>query len=71
MVEWCYKLLTHRNLKKLMKVTTKMGFPRGGVCTANFLVIAFDEAAKILISNRVTRELFTDDGNGLLGGIDI
>ena len=54
-----------------MEVTTKMGFPRGGVCTANFLVIAFDEAAKILISNRVTRELFTDDGNGLLGGIDI
>ena len=47
-----------------------MGFPQGGVCSAKFWIIAFDEAAKILNSHEVTGELFADDGNGN-GGKDI
>ena len=45
-----------------------MGFPQGGVCSAKFWIIAFDEAAKILNSNGVNGELFADDGNGIIGG---
>ena len=48
-----------------------MGFPQGGVCSAKFWIIAFDEAAKILNSNGVNGELFADDGNGIIGGKDI
>ena len=47
-----------------------MGFPQGGVCSAKFWIIAFDEAAKILNSNGVNGELFADDGNGIIGGTD-
>ena len=48
-----------------------MGFPQGGVCSAQFWIIAFDEAAKILNSNGVNGELFADDGNEIIGGKDI
>ena len=41
---------------------------KGGVCSAKFWIIAFDEAAKILNSNG---ELFADDGNGIIGGKDV
>ena len=66
-------LLVHRNLKTTygtfeLEVTTDMGFPQGGVYSAKFWIIAFDEAAKILNSHGVTGELFVDDGNGLIGG---
>ena len=47
-----------------------MGFPQGGVCSAKFWIIVFDEAAKILNSNGVNGELFADDGNGIIGGKD-
>ena len=48
-----------------------MGFPQGGVCSGKFRIIAFNEAAKILNSNLVYRELFANDGNGIIGGKDI
>ena len=48
-----------------------MGFPQGGVCSAKFWIITFDEAAKILNSNGVSGELFAYDGNGIIGGKDI
>ena len=64
MVDRYYELLTRRNLETKyenfdLKVTTSMGFPQGGVCSAKF---AFDEAAKILNSNKVTGKLFADKG---------
>ena len=76
MVEWYYELLIHRNLKTTygnfeLEVTTSMGFPQGGVCSAKFWIIAFDEGARILNTHGVTGELFADDGNGLIGGKDI
>ena len=52
----------------VLEVTTNMGFPQGGVCSAKFWIIAFDEAAKILNTNGVNGELFADDGNGIIGG---
>ena len=48
-----------------------MSFPQGGVCSAMFWIIAFDEAAQILNSNGINGELFTDDGNGIIGGTDM
>ena len=51
----------------VLEVTTNMGFPQGGVCSAKFWIIAFDEAARILNSNGVNGELFADDGNGIGG----
>ena len=54
-----------------LEVTTNMGFPQGGVCSAKFWIIALDEAAKILNSNGVNGELFADDINGIIGGKDI
>ena len=48
-----------------------MRFPQGGVCSAKFWIIAFDEAAKILNSNGVNGELFANDGNGIIGRKDI
>ena len=73
MVNWYYALLIHRNLyttyeNSALEVTTNMGFTQGRVSGAKFWIIAFDEAAKILNSNGVTRELFADDGNGLIRG---
>ena len=58
MVEWYYKLLIHRNLKTTyrnfeLEVTTNMGLPQGGVCSAKFWIIAFDEAAGILNTHGV------------------
>ena len=68
MVGWYYELLILRNLKTCgnfeLEVATNMGFPQGGVCSAKFWIIAFDEAAKILNSH-------ADDRNGLIGGKDI
>ena len=76
MVDWHYELITHRNLKTtyenfFFEVTTNRGFPQGGVCSAKFWIIAFDEAAKIINSNGVNGELFADDENGIIGGKDV
>ena len=76
MVEWYYEFLIHRNLETtyenfILSITMDMGFPQGGVCSAKFWIIAFEEAAAILNSSGVTGELFADDGNGLIGGKDI
>ena len=76
MVEWYYELLKHRNLittydNFILNVTTNLGFPQGGVCSAKFWIIAFNEAAEILNSHGINGELFADDGNGLIGGTDI
>ena len=52
MVIWYHSCITHRNLhveingEKLV-LTTSIGFPQGGVCSAKFWVIAYDEAVYI------------------------
>ena len=71
MAELYYELSIHRNLSTtyeniLLEITNM-----GGVCSAKFWIIVFDEAASILNSNGVSGELFTDNGNGIIGGTDI
>ena len=71
MVDWYYELLRHRNLQTIyenfvLEVTTYVGFPQRGVCSAKFWIIAFNEAA-----NGVSGKLFVDDKNGLIGGTDV
>ena len=49
MVNWYYKCVTHRNIfitingEKLC-LSTGIGFPQGGVCSAKFWVTAYDDA---------------------------
>ena len=75
MADWDYELLTPRNLQItyenfILEVTTNIDIPQGGVCSAKFWFKA-DKAAQILNSNGVSGELFSEDGNGLIGGTDI
>ena len=49
MVNWYYNFITHRNLHVEINGTTasktvSIGFPQGGVCSAKFWIIAFNEA---------------------------
>ena len=63
LVEWYYGYLTRRDLQfelhgVHLKRTTAMGFPQGGVCSAKFWLIAFDEAIRIINTPQI-------EGNGL------
>ena len=66
MVQWYYMCITHRNLfieingVKLI-ITTGIGFPQGGVCSAKFWVIAYDDAVDILNEHRVFGQVFADE----------
>ena len=76
MVKWYYELLKNRNLSTtydnfILLISTNLGFPEGGVCSAKFWIIAFNDTAKILNTHGVSGELFADDGNGIIGGNDI
>ena len=49
MVEWYYLYLGRRYLEvelhgETVRLTTAIGFPQGGVCSAKFWLIAFDQA---------------------------
>ena len=51
--DWYYSYITHRNIevdinKCTVKKTITTGFPQGGVCSAKFWIIAFDEAIQII-----------------------
>ena len=52
-VGWYHKYLLHRNMTyhhghTCTKRTTGMGFPQGGVCSATFWSLAFDEAVHLI-----------------------
>jgi hypothetical protein len=47
------------------------GFPQGGVCSANFWSIAYNEAVKILNARGVTGKVYADDSCALIGGTDL
>ena len=65
--------ITHRilyieiNGVKLV-ITTGIGFPQGGVCSAKFWVIAYDDAVDILNEHRVFGQVFADDSVAMKGG---
>ena len=73
MVRWYYNYIIHRNLHIQIKghnkvLSTDTGFPQGGVCSANFWIIAFNEAIEILNTHGVHGNGFADDCVALIGG---
>ena len=73
MVQWYHSYLQRRYLEvelhgDSVKLTTGTGFPQGGVCSAKFWLIAFDEAIQIINSNGITGNGYADDCSALIGG---
>ena len=73
MVEWYHSYLGRRYLEvdlhgEKVHLTTGTGFPQGGVCSAKFWLIAFDEAIQIINSNGITGNGYADDCSALVGG---
>ena len=73
MVEWYYSYLGKRFLEvelhgEKVQLTTGTGFPQGGVCSAKFWLIAFNEAINIINSNGITGNGYADDCSTLVGG---
>ena len=73
MVEWYHSYLGNRYLEvelhgETVRLTTGTGFPQGGVCSAKFWLIAFDEAINIINSNGITGNGYADDCSALVGG---
>ena len=73
MVEWYYSYLGRRYLEvelhgETVHLTTATGFPQGGVCSAKFWLIAFDEAIRIINSEGITGNGYADDCSALIGG---
>ena len=50
--------------------TTGMGFPQGGVCSASFWSLAFDEAVRLINAEDTLGVPFADDCAILSGGAD-
>ena len=73
MVKWYYSYLGRRYLEgelhgEKVHLTTSTGFPQGGVCSAKFWLIAFDEAIQIINSNGITGNGYADNCSALIGG---
>ena len=45
-----------------------MGFPQGGVCSAKFWLVAFNNAIKIINSGNIEGNGYADDCSAVLGG---
>ena len=72
MIEWYNNYITHRNIKISINETTinrtiYTGFPQGGVCSAKFWIIAFDEAIDITNELGLTGCGFADDCCTMIG----
>ena len=72
---WYYNYITHRNLHievkgNQTKLSTSTGFLQGGVCSAKFWIVAFNEAIQILNTHGVYSNGFADDCVALIGGTD-
>ena len=73
MVGWYDSYITHRNIiininGEILELSASAGFPQGGVCSATFWVIAYDEALLILNKHDVHGICFADDSLALKGG---
>ena len=54
----------------LIVIDLIFGFPQGGVCSAKFWIIAFNEAIEIINTYGITGQGFADDCGPLIGGKD-
>ena len=73
MVNWYFKFIAHRNLHveingNLVTKTVCKGFPQGGVCSAKFCIIAFNEAIEIINSYGAFGNGFADDCVTMISG---
>lgn len=73
MVEWYHSYLQRRLIDielhgERVQMTTSVGFPQGGVCSAKFWLVAFDEAIQIINSNNIVGTGYADDCSALIGG---
>ena len=53
--------MTYHHGHTCNKRTTGMGFPQGGVCSATFWSLAFDEAVRLINNNDTVGVAFADD----------
>ena len=72
-VAWYYSYLGNRLLQvdlhgERAELTTAVGFPQGGVCSARFWLIAFDKAIRIINSRGIIGNGYADDCSALIGG---
>ena len=73
LVDWYYGYLMRRDLHFDVhgfkyKKSTSMGFPQGGVCSAKFWLIAFDEAIQIINTLNIEGNGYADDCSTIAGG---
>jgi len=73
---WYYEYLTYRIINIEGKnccysTDIAVGFPQGGVCSASFWSIAYNEAVKILNSRGMEGQVYADDSCALIGGTDL
>jgi len=52
-------------------ITTGQGFPQGGVCSAKFWIVAFNEAINIINEHGATGNGFADDCVTAIGGTNL
>ena len=76
MAQWYYNYITHRNMYASINdstkaITTKTGFPQGGVCSAKFWIIAFNDAIEIINKLGIYGTGFADDCAALVGGTNL
>jgi hypothetical protein len=74
--DWYYGYLTYRKISINGKYSNydtiiNRGFPQGGVCSANFWSIAYNEAVEILNGRGITGKVYADDSCALIGGTDL
>ena len=73
LAEFYYNYITHRHLTTTIggfthTITVGTGFPQGGVCSAKFWIIAFNEAVEIINEYGITGQGFADDCGPMIGG---
>ena len=71
--EWYYEYLKYRVINiegKNSNFTTNIsiGFPQGGVCSASFWAVAYNEEVKILNTRGMDGQVYADDSCALIGG---
>ena len=76
MAKWYLNYIKHRNLHLEVNnvkkaITTGTGFPQGGVCSAKFWIIAFNEAIEIINTHGAYGTGFADDCAALIGGTNL
>ena len=73
MVQWYFNYISHRDIQiemhgVLKTLSTGLGFPQGGVCSAKFWLIAFDYAIQVINRYKIEGNGYADDCSALAGG---